>query len=253
MDNQWLKTKALNLNWQEPSYNIDRAFHLLPTFICDYARLFPATVGATVAPLQCHSTHCTFPSKLSVINNVLPSRPPKQQFVRFTPCVPDTILAFGVPSALTTKTDPKLGWHTNKLPSSSIAKPSGPAVPKLWKKRPALLVVPSAWSGSRQTAFARVIATKRNFSSGESTRPFGLTPFSTSVSSLPSGERRYTLPVGSVNPVWPWSVKYSSPFELKMRSFGPLNRSRFRRESRGAILPVDGSNVKIPWRGSAYV
>jgi hypothetical protein len=147
--------------------------------------------------------YCTLPSRLSVMNSLFPSGPPKQQFVRFTPCVPDTIRVFGVPSALTTNTEPRLGWQMKRLPSSSMARPSGPAVPKLWKNNPALLVDPSACNGSRQTALDLVMATNRNFSSGERTRPFGLTPFSTRVSSLPSGVSRYTRPVWSVRPVCP--------------------------------------------------
>ena len=163
--------------------------------------LLVARVGILTAPRQCHSKNCTLPFKLSVMKRVLFSGPPKQQFVRFTPSVPDTILARGVPSAFTTNTLPRLGWQINKLPSSSIANPSGPAVPKLWKNNPTLLVVPLGCNGSLHTAFERVMATNRHFSSGERTKPFGLTPFSTSVSSRPSGDRRYTLPVGSVIPV----------------------------------------------------
>ena len=50
---------------------------------------------------------------------------------------------------------------------------------------------------------AEVRAVVHTFSSGLSTRPFGLIPFDNSVSSLPDGARRYTTPVWSVIPVCP--------------------------------------------------
>lgn len=61
------------------------------------------------APLQCHSTIWMLSYKLSVMYSVFLSKTPKQQFVKFTPGVSKIFLAFDVPSALNTKTTPKLG------------------------------------------------------------------------------------------------------------------------------------------------
>lgn len=181
------------------------------------------------------------------MNKVRPSSPPNVQFVKFFPPWGEvTILALGIPSASTTKTLARLGWHMNRLPSSSTVRPSGPDEPKDWKNNPAFVVLPSELRGRRHTEFDRVMATYRNRSSGDSAIPFGETPLSTKQSSLPSGQSRYTRPEGSDMPVWPWSVKYIAFVDDITKSFGPLKRSKFRRARRGEITPVDGSRTRRP-------
>ncbi len=74
-----------------------------------------------------------------------------------------------------TKIDSNDGWHMKRLPSVSIVRPSGPAIPNevtMWFRLDLLsqnssrtefarlVVVPSLLRGRRQTLFSRVIATK---------------------------------------------------------------------------------------------
>jgi hypothetical protein len=62
-----------------------------------------------------------------------------------------------------------------RLPSTSIAIPSGPPPPPdIWMKTPTLLARPSFMSGTRHTALSRVTARKMMVSSALRTRLFGL-------------------------------------------------------------------------------
>jgi len=89
----------------------------------------------------------------------------------------------------------------------TLTTPACPLGPTIEQKRPTFDTLPSFMNGNRQTALSRVIATNKTVSLGSSTSPLGLMPVSSRRSRLPLVESRYTRPVGSCNPVYPWSVK----------------------------------------------
>src|SRR5260370_6286092 len=113
----------------------------------------------------------------------------------------DLTRAINSPLGANTNTCPSDACATNSRPALSIVNPSGPLVPKVEQKRPALETLPSFISGKRHTALSRVIATNSTVSVGSSTRPFGLMPVSIRQSSRPAGQSRQTRPADSCTPV----------------------------------------------------